>query len=54
MYNQLHLDVECKHLASINILATQSLGLYEWKQRKPYFDDECSQFLNQRMQAKMQ
>ena len=35
MYNQLHLDVESERLANINISATQNLGLYEWKQRKP-------------------
>jgi hypothetical protein len=28
--------------------------LYGWKQHKPFFDEECSQFLDQRKQAKMQ
>jgi hypothetical protein len=32
----------------------QSLGLYEWKQHKPQFDEEFSQSLDQRKQAKMQ
>jgi hypothetical protein len=32
----------------------ESLGLYELKQNKPWFDDECSQFLDQREEAKMQ
>jgi hypothetical protein len=31
----------------------ESLGLYELKQHKPRFDKECSQFLDQRKQAKM-
>jgi hypothetical protein len=31
-----------------------SLGLYEFKQQKPWFDKECLQFLDQRKQAKMQ
>jgi len=31
-----------------------SLGLYEFKQQKPWFDEECLQFLYQRKQAKMQ
>ena len=30
------------------------LGLYELKQHKPWFDDECLPFLDQRKQAKMQ
>jgi hypothetical protein len=32
----------------------ENLGLYEWKQHKPWLDDECSQFLDQRKQAEMQ
>jgi hypothetical protein len=39
---------------SIKISAKDSLGLYERKQHKPWFDEECSKFLNQRKQAKMQ
>jgi hypothetical protein len=31
----------------------QSLGLHEVKQHKPWFDEECSGFLDQRKQAKM-
>ena len=31
-----------------------SLGQYELKQHKPWFDEECSGFLDQRKQAKMQ
>ena len=38
----------------LKISAKESLGLYEWKQHKPWFDEECSQFLEQKMQAKMQ
>jgi hypothetical protein len=32
----------------------ESLGLYELKKHKPWFDEECSRFLDQRKQAKMQ
>ena len=31
----------------------KSLGLYEWKQHKPWFDKECVDFLDQRKKAKM-
>jgi len=34
--------------------AKESLGLHEMKQHKPWFDEECSVFLDQRKQAKMQ
>ena len=34
--------------------AKESLGQYELKQYKPWFDEECSGFLDQRKQAKMQ
>jgi len=34
--------------------AKESLGLYEFKQQKPRFDEECLQFLDERKQAKMQ
>jgi uncharacterized protein (DUF2461 family) len=30
------------------------VGLYEMKQHKPWFDEECSQFLDERKQAKLQ
>jgi hypothetical protein len=33
--------------------ATESLGYYELKQHKPWFDEECSKFLDQRKQAKL-
>ena len=36
------------------ISTKESLGQYEWKQHAPWFDEECSQFLDQRKQAKMQ
>jgi hypothetical protein len=38
---------------SIKISAKESLGLYERKQHKPWFDEECSKCLDQRKQAKM-
>jgi len=36
------------------ISVKRSLGRYELKQHKPWFDEECLGFLEQRMQAKMQ
>jgi hypothetical protein len=39
---------------NIKISAKGSLGLYERKQHKPWFEEECSKFLDQRKQAKMQ
>jgi hypothetical protein len=39
---------------NIKTSAKDSLGLYERKQHKPWFDEECSQFLCQRKQGKMQ
>ena len=34
--------------------AKESLGMHEWKQHKPWFDEECLGFLDQRKQTKMQ
>ena len=34
--------------------ATESLGMHEMKQHKPWFDEECLGVLDQRKQAKMQ
>ena len=34
--------------------AKETPGLHELKQHKPWFHDECSGFLDQRKQAKMQ
>jgi hypothetical protein len=39
---------------NIKTAATESLGLHEWKQHKPWFNKECEDFLDQRKQAKMQ
>jgi len=39
---------------TIKISAEESLCLYEWKQLKPRFGDKCSQYFDQRKQAKMQ
>jgi len=38
---------------NIKSSAIKSLGVYEWKQHKPWCDEECSQFLNHREQTKM-
>jgi len=35
-------------------LAKERLGLHKLKQHKPWFDEECLHFLDQRKQAKMQ
>ena len=37
----------------ITNLAKDSLGLCERKQHKPWFDEECSHYTDQRKQAKM-
>jgi len=39
---------------NIKTSATESLGLHELKQHKPWFNEECLGFLDQRKQAKMQ
>jgi len=39
---------------NIKSSAKESLGLHELKGHKPWFDEECLQFLDQRKQAKMQ
>jgi hypothetical protein len=39
---------------NIKISATESLGMHEMKQHKPWFDEGCLGILDQRKQAKMQ
>jgi len=39
---------------NIQISAKESLGMHEWKQHKPWFDEECLGFLDKRKRAKMQ
>jgi hypothetical protein len=39
---------------NIKISAKESLGYYEPKQYKPWFDEGCSELLDQRKQAKLQ
>jgi hypothetical protein len=39
---------------NINISAKESLGYYELKKHKPWFDKGCSKLLDQRKQAKLQ
>jgi len=39
---------------NIKTAPKESLGLYELKQHKPWFDEECLDFLDQRKQAKIQ
>jgi hypothetical protein len=34
--------------------ATESLGYYELKQHKPWFDEECTKLVDQRKPAKLQ
>jgi len=36
---------------NIKTSAAESLGQYELKQHKPWFEDECSRFLDQRKQT---
>ena len=39
---------------NIKASATESLGMHEMKQHKPWFDEECLGILDQRKQAKIQ
>jgi hypothetical protein len=39
---------------NINISAIESLGYFELKKRKTWFDEGCSKFLKQRKQATLQ
>jgi len=39
---------------NIKTTAKESLDLHKLKQHKPWFDEECLGFLDQRKQAKMQ
>jgi hypothetical protein len=39
---------------NIRISAEESLGYYELKKHKPWFDEGCSELLDQRKQAKLQ
>jgi hypothetical protein len=39
---------------NINIAAKESLGYFELKNHKPWFDEGCSKLLDQRKQAKLQ
>ena len=39
---------------NIKTSAKESLGLHELKQHKPWFDEECLGFLDQRKEANMQ
>jgi len=38
---------------NIQTSAKESLGLHEFKQNKPWFDEECLSFFDQRKRAKM-
>jgi hypothetical protein len=39
---------------NIKILAKESLGYFQFKKYKPWFDEGCSKLLDQRKQAKLQ
>jgi hypothetical protein len=39
---------------NIKMSVKESLGYYELKQHKPWFDEGCSELLDQRKQAKLQ
>jgi hypothetical protein len=43
-----------KHLTEYKISAKYSLGLHEWQHHKPHSGEECSQFIDQRKEAKIQ
>jgi hypothetical protein len=38
---------------NITVSAKESLGYYELKKNKPWFDEGCSELLDQRKQAKL-
>jgi hypothetical protein len=38
---------------NIKISAKESLGYFEFKEHKPWFDEECSKLLDQRKEAKL-
>jgi hypothetical protein len=42
------------YIENINILAKESLGYYELKKHKPWFDKGCSKLLYQSKQVKLQ
>jgi hypothetical protein len=48
------LIVPGKLLQRIKISAKESLGYYEFKKHKPWFDEGCSKLLRERKQAKLQ
>jgi hypothetical protein len=39
---------------NIQISAKESLGYFEFKKHKPWFDEGCTKLLDQRKQAKLQ
>jgi hypothetical protein len=39
---------------NLKISAKESLGYFELKKHKPWFDEGCSELLDQRKQAKLQ
>jgi hypothetical protein len=39
---------------NINISAKESLGYFELKNHKPWFDEACSELVDERKQAKLQ
>ena len=39
---------------NIKTSAKESLGVHEWKEHKPLFDEECFGFFDQGKRAKMQ
>jgi hypothetical protein len=41
-------------LENIKISAKESLGYFELKKHKPWFEEGCSELLDQRKQAKLQ
>jgi hypothetical protein len=39
---------------NITISVTVSLGYFEWRKLKPWFDEGCSKLVGQKKQAKLQ
>ena len=49
-----HFNVHMHIKENIRSSAKESLGLLELKQHKPWFDEECLHFLDERKQTKLQ
>jgi hypothetical protein len=54
LYTEVEINIWERIRENIKISVKESLGYYELKQHKPWFDEGCSELLDQRKQAKLQ